>query len=394
MNNSTPPVTDQPTDLTTLTVASLTGSPVDLTGLLVDIPSVSHEEKDIADALERVLGELAAQHDHVTVDRNGNTLVARTNRGLPTRVILAGHIDTVPVADNVPSVRRADGEGRDAIHGLGSVDMKSGDAVYLHAFATLAGSPELAHDLTLVLYEGEEVATRYNGLGHLVTAHPEWLVGAVALLGEPSGAVIEAGCQGTLRLRVTAHGTRAHSARAWLGDNAAHRLGPVMSRIGAYEPRSVDIDGCGYREGLNVVHLESGVATNTIPDEAWMFVNFRFAPDRSGEQALAHTLDVLGVGTPDAPAEGFSVEVDDLAPGALPGLSQPAALALVVATGGNVRAKYGWTDVARFSSLGIPAVNFGPGDPGLCHTPQENCPVEMIETVSDQLIDYLTRKAR
>lgn len=210
MNNSTPPVNDHPTELT---LSGLTGSPVELTRALVDIPSVSHEEKDIADALERVLGELAAQHDHVTVDRNGNTLVARTNRGLPTRVILAGHIDTVPVADNVPSVRRADGEGRDAIHGLGSVDMKSGDAVYLHAFATLAGSPELAHDLTLVLYEGEEVATRYNGLGHLVTAHPEWLVGDVALLGEPSGAVIEAGCQGTLRLRVTAHGTRAPSAR-------------------------------------------------------------------------------------------------------------------------------------------------------------------------------------
>lgn len=391
MNNSTPPVNDHPTELT---LSGLTGSPVELTRALVDIPSVSHEEKDIADALERVLGELAAQHDHVTVDRNGNTLAARTNRGLPTRVILAGHIDTVPVADNVPSVRRADGEGRDAIHGLGSVDMKSGDAVYLHAFATLAGSPELAHDLTLVLYEGEEVATRYNGLGHLVTAHPEWLVGDVALLGEPSGAVIEAGCQGTLRLRVTAHGTRAHSARAWLGDNAAHRLGGVIARISDYTPRDVTIDGCTYREGLNVVHLESGVATNTIPDEAWMFVNFRFAPDRSGEQALAHTLDVLGVGTPDAPAEGFSVEVDDLAPGALPGLSQPAALALVDATGGNVRAKYGWTDVARFSSLGIPAVNFGPGDPGLCHTPQENCPVEMIETVSDQLIDYLTRKAR
>lgn len=391
MNNSTPPVNDHPTELT---LSGLTGSPVELTRALVDIPSVSHEEKDIADALERVLGELAAQHDHVTVDRHGNTLVARTNRGLPTRVILAGHIDTVPVADNVPSVRRADGEGRDSIHGLGSVDMKSGDAVYLHAFATLASSPELAHDLTLVLYEGEEVATRYNGLGHLVTAHPEWLAGDVALLGEPSGAVIEAGCQGTLRLRVTGHGTRAHSARSWLGDNAAHRLGGVIARISDYTPRDVTIDGCTYREGLNVVHLESGVATNTIPDEAWMFVNFRFAPDRSGEQALAHTLDVLGVGTPDAPAEGFSVEVDDLAPGALPGLSQPAAVALVDATGGNVRAKYGWTDVARFSSLGIPAVNFGPGDPGLCHTPHENCPVEMIETVSDQLIDYLTRKAR
>ncbi|WP_145941566.1 succinyl-diaminopimelate desuccinylase [Corynebacterium glyciniphilum] len=393
MTNSVPtPPPTSPT--TTLTASDLSACPVELTRRLVDIPSRSHEEQAIADALQVALEGLRDEHPHVTVDRHGNTLVARTHRGLATRVILAGHIDTVPPADNLPSTRRPDSEGRDSIHGLGSVDMKSGDAVYIHAFASLASSPDLAHDLTLVLYEGEEVATRYNGLGHLVEAHPAWLEGDVALLGEPSGAVIEAGCQGTLRVRVTAHGTRAHSARAWLGDNAVHRLSPVIARVSDYRPRDVDIDGCLYREGLNVVHLEAGVATNTIPDEAWMFVNFRFAPDRSGEEALAHTLEVLGVGTPDAPSEGFSLEIDDLAPGALPGLHHPAASALVDATGGNVRAKYGWTDVSRFSSLGIPAVNFGPGDPGLCHTPQENCPVEMIETVSTQLTDYLTRKAR
>lgn len=378
---------------TPLTLSDLTTCPVALTGKLVDIPSPSHDEKAIADELERVLHDLRGVHPTVTVDRHGNTLVARTHRGLPTRVVLAGHIDTVPPAKNLPSSRRPDSAGVDSIHGLGSVDMKSGDAVYIHAFATLADAPELAHDLTLVLYEGEEVATRYNGLGHLVEAHPDWLQGDVALLGEPSGAFIEAGCQGTLRVRVTAHGVRAHSARAWLGDNAAHRLGPVIDRIGRYRPRDVDIDGCRYREGLNVVHLEAGVATNTLPDEAWMFVNFRFAPDRSADDALAHTWQVLDVGTPEAPAEGFTLEVDDLAPGALPGLHEPAATALVDATGGNVRAKYGWTDVSRFSALGIPAVNFGPGDPGLCHTPHENCPVEMIEDVSSQLIDYLTRKA-
>ncbi|WP_420098812.1 succinyl-diaminopimelate desuccinylase [Corynebacterium sp.] len=397
MNNSEPApenASETASGHAVLTAADLSACPVELTRSLVDIPSRSHDEKAIADALHVALEGLREAHPHVTVDRHGNTLVARTHRGLETRVILAGHIDTVPPADNLPSTRRPDGEGKDSIHGLGSVDMKSGDAVYIHAFASLASSESLAHDLTLVLYEGEEVATRYNGLGHLVEAHPDWLEGDVALLGEPSGAVIEAGCQGTLRVRVTAHGTRAHSARAWLGDNAAHRLAPVLTRVGEYRPRDVDIDGCLYREGLNVVHLEAGVATNTIPDDAWMFVNFRFAPDRSGEEALAHTLDVLGVGTPEDPVDGFSVEVDDLAPGALPGLAQPAASALVEATGGNVRAKYGWTDVSRFSALGIPAVNFGPGDPGLCHTPQENCPVEMIDTVSTQLTDYLTRKAR
>lgn len=379
------------TSATPVPPLDLTAGPVELTRALVDIPSRSHQEQPLADALERALTALALPG--VSVDRHGNTVVARTHRGLPTRVVLAGHIDTVPPADNLPSRRGPDANGVDSIHGLGSVDMKSGDAVYLHAFVTLAASADLAHDLTLILYDGEEVAARYNGLNHLVEAHPDWLAGDVALLGEPSGAVIEAGCQGTLRIRVTAHGTRAHSARSWLGDNAAHRLSPVIARIAAYTPRSVDIDGCVYREGLNIVHLESGVATNTVPDEAWLFVNFRFAPDRSDQEALAHTLEVLGVGTPDCPAGGFSLEIDDLSPAALPGLHEPAAAALVDATGGRVRAKYGWTDVARFATLGIPAVNFGPGDPGLCHTPQENCPVEMIETVSAQLLRYLTTPA-
>lgn len=369
----------------------LTIGPVELTRALVDIPSRSHEELVIADALEAALRAL--ELPRVTIERHGNTLVARTHRGLPTRVVLAGHIDTVPPAENLPSRRELDATGEDCIFGLGSVDMKSGDAVYIHAFVSLASSENLAHDLTLILYEGEEVATRFNGLNHLSAVHPEWLDGDVALLGEPSGAVIEAGCQGTLRVRIVATGIRAHSARSWLGDNAAHRLGPVISRIAQFSPREVDIDGCSYREGLNVVHLESGVATNTVPDEAWMFVNFRFAPDRSEAEALAYTLEILGIGTPESPAPGFRIEVDDSAPGALPGLHEPAAAALVAATGGQVRAKYGWTDVARFASLGIPALNFGPGDPGLCHTPQENCPVSMIENVSDMLLRYLTTPA-
>ncbi|RRQ14503.1 succinyl-diaminopimelate desuccinylase [Corynebacterium bovis] len=375
----------------------LTASPVALTRALVDIPSESHHEAAIADAVETALRGVADRQaaDHpdlpaVTVDRHGNTVVARTHRGLGRRVILAGHIDTVPAADNLPSRSAPGADGTEAVHGLGSVDMKSGDAVFLHAFATLAASPDLTADLTLIQYEGEEVATRFNGLQHLADDRPDLLEGDVAILGEPSGAVIEAGCQGTVRVKVTAHGRRAHSARAWLGENAVHALGPVISRVAADEPRQVDIDGCGYREGLNVVVAHAGVATNTIPDEAWMFVNFRFAPDRSVEQALDHVWEVLGVGTPEVPADGFSLEVDDAAPGALPGLDRPAARALVEATGGRVRAKFGWTDVARFAGLGMPAVNFGPGDPGLCHTPEEHCPVHMIETVSDQILRYLT----
>ncbi|RAV32177.1 succinyl-diaminopimelate desuccinylase [Corynebacterium heidelbergense] len=377
----------------------LTAGPVALTRQLVDVYSESHHEAQLADALHRALQRareqlLAANLPAFDLHRSGNTIVARTQRGLGDRVVLAGHIDTVPPADNLPSRVAADPHseppGQQTIYGLGSVDMKSGDACYIHAFVSLAGSPRLTRDLTLVLYEGEEVATTYNGLNHLVQSSPELLEGSLALLGEPSAGLIEAGCQGTVRVRVTAHGQRAHSARSWLGDNAMHRLARVLVRVADYAPRSVEIDGLTYREGLNVVTTECGVATNTIPDEAWAFINFRFAPNRSVEQALQHTWEVLAVGTPDAPAEGFSLHIDDAAPGALPGLHQPAAARLVAATGGKVGPKFGWTDVARFSGLGIPAVNFGPGDPSLCHTREERCPVSQIEEVSAQLVEFLT----
>jgi len=196
--------------------------------------------------------------------------------------------------------------------------------------------------------------------------------------------MIEAGCQGTIRLRVSANGTRAHSARGWLGSNAVHTLAQVMMNVATYRPREVTIDGCTYREGLNIVHVEAGVATNVIPDEAWMFVNFRFAPDRSVDEAMGHVREVLGT------HDKVEITVDDVAGGALPGLSQSAARALVDAVGGNVRAKYGWTDVARFSEMGTPAVNFGPGDPGFAHKKDEQVPVSQITQVADVLTRYLT----
>ena len=369
----------------------LTQDPIELTKALVDIPSPSHHEKAIADAIEQALSPLVDTAG-IELARFGNTVCARTSRGMDSRIVLAGHVDTVPIADNVP--HRMDG---DVMFGCGTVDMKSGLAVYLNAFAQLAASEDLRHDLTLIAYEGEEVATEFNGLGHLQRDHPQWLQGNLALLGEPSGAMIEAGCQGTIRLRVTAHGTRAHSARAWLGSNAVHTLAPVMQKVADYTPRDVTIDGCTYREGLNIVHLEAGVATNTLPDHAWMFVNFRFAPDRSTDEAMAHVLEVLDLDTAQQlPADatldepGISYDVDDVAGAALPGLGQPSAAALIDAVGGNVRAKYGWTDVARFSEMGTPAVNFGPGDPGYAHKRDEQCPVEQISSVSQTLMKFLT----
>lgn len=370
------------------TFLDLHADPIDLTAALVDIESVSHNEKEIADAVEQALRSAAEQDSSIEVLRIDNNVIARTHRNFPQRVILAGHLDTVPTADNVPSTRGIGATGEDTLFGCGTVDMKSGDAVYLHAFAQLANSEELQRDLTLIMYEAEEVAAEFNGLRHLSESHPELLAGDVALLGEPSGNVIEAGCQGSIRLRLIARGTRAHSARGWLGENAAHKLAPILSRIAAYEAQKVEIDGLEYREGLNVVHLESGVATNTLPDEAIMKVNFRFAPNRSADEAMAHFREVLGLD--DIPAEDLTVHVEDVSPGALPGLHAAAAHELVEVAGGVVKPKYGWTDVARFSALGIPAVNFGPGDPAYCHKKDEQIPVSCITALWEDLRRYLT----
>ncbi|MFE5705463.1 succinyl-diaminopimelate desuccinylase [Rhodococcus koreensis] len=355
-----------------MSTLDLHADPIDLTAALVDIPSVSHDESVIAAVVESALRE---QTTGFEIIRNGNAVLARTDRGLPSRVMLAGHLDTVPIADNVPSRREGD-----LLHGCGTVDMKSGDAVFLHLAATVEN---LAHDLTLVFYDCEEIAAVHNGLGRIEREIPEWLRADVAILGEPTGGLIEAGCQGTLRVTLTTRGTRAHSARSWLGDNAIHRFAPVLQRLSDYTARSVDIDGCVYREGLSAVRIAGGVAGNVVPDAAEMDVNFRFAPDRSAEQAIDHVREVF-----DGLELGF--EVTDLSPGALPGLTDPAAAALIEAAGGEFRAKYGWTDVSRFSALGIPAVNYGPGDPNLAHKRDEHVPVQQITDVATVLRAYLS----
>jgi succinyl-diaminopimelate desuccinylase len=350
----------------------LGGDPIELTAALVDIPSESGREAPIADAVDAALRE---QTKGFEIVRNGNAVLARTHGNKPSRVLLAGHLDTVPVAGNLPS-RREGGQ----LHGCGTSDMKSGDAVFLHLAATV---DEPDHDITLVLYDCEEIEHAANGLGRIERELPDWLRADVAILGEPTDGYIEAGCQGTLRVVVTAQGTRAHSARAWLGDNAIHKLGKVLDHLSGYRARSVDIDGCTYREGLSAVRIDGGVAGNVIPDAASVTINFRFAPDRTVPQAFAHVQELL---------DGLDVTVEqtDAAAGALPGLAAPAAAELVRAAGGQVRAKYGWTDVARFAALGVPALNYGPGDPDLAHRADERVPVHQITAAVQMLRGYLT----
>ena len=343
-----------------------------LTAALVDVESVSGNEARLADLVERALGELP-----LALERDGNVVLARTDRGRARRVVLAGHLDTVPVVGNVPS-RLVDG----VLHGCGTTDMKSGVAVMLrvaHLVGTAALDPGV--DLTWVLYDCEEVEAARNGLGRLARTRPDVLAGELAVLLEPTDGVVEGGCQGTLRVAVRTAGVRAHSARSWLGTNAIHAAAPVLTRLAAYEARVVQVDGLTYREGLNAVRIEGGVAGNVIPDECVVTVNYRFAPDRSPADALAHVRDVF---------HDADVELTDSAPGARPGLDSPVAAEFVAAVGGTPRAKLGWTDVARFGELGIPALNFGPGDPNLAHKPEEHVAVQQVLDAETALVRFLS----
>ncbi|MGH3520406.1 MAG: succinyl-diaminopimelate desuccinylase [Haloechinothrix sp.] len=356
-----------------MTALDLHADPVELTAALVDVPSVSGQERELADAVERAL---RAQAPHLEVVRDGDAVLARTNLGRPTRVILAGHLDTVPVNGNLP-LRRTGSGSTEVLHGLGTVDMKGGDAVFL----SLAGTvPEPRHDVTFVFYDCEEIEVARNGLGRIERTLPEWLRADLAIVGEPSNAIIEGGCQGTIRVELHQSGRRAHTARAWMGVNAIHALAEPLRRLEQYQPRVVDIDGLTYREGLQAVRVSGGVTGNVVPDEAVLAINHRFAPDRSPEQAQAHLREVF---------DGYRFTVTDVSGGALPGLSAPAAMELVRASGAAPVAKLGWTDVARFAALGMPAVNFGPGDPTLAHTAEEQVAATDITRVAEVLRAFL-----
>jgi succinyl-diaminopimelate desuccinylase len=321
------------------------------TAAFVDIPSVSHHEAALADVIETRLRACA----HLEVQRIGDNVVGRTQLGRERRVILAGHLDTVPVNGNATA--RIEG---DTLWGLGSADMKSGLAVMVDLAETV---PAPAIDVTFVFYVCEEVDQTFSGLRQLLAERPDLLAGDAAILGEPTGGVVEAGCQGTMRVLATLHGERAHTARPWMGRNAIHRLGELLARVAATEERRPVLDGCEYREATQAVWVEGGVANNVVPDRAKVKVNHRFAPDRTSDQALAHLRSVLG--------DVDELEVEDVAGGAPPGLRHPLLADLVARTGQPPRAKLGWTDVAFFAGHGIPATNYGPGDPTLAHTATE-----------------------
>ena len=351
----------------------LTASSLDITRAICDIPSVSGEEGPLADLIEEAVRAL----DHLEVIRDGNTIVARTNLGRAQRVAIAGHIDTVPINGNVPT-RDIEIDGAPHLWGRGTVDMKAGVAVQLKLAAELV-APVV--DITWMWYDNEEVEAARNGLKLLADRRPDLFQADFAILGEPSDGEVEGGCNGTLRAVVRTTGVRAHSARAWIGENAIHRAAPILARLAEYRPREITVDGLDYREGLNAVRISGGVAGNVIPDACEIEVNYRFAPSKSAAEAEAHVRNVFA---------GFAVEITDVSEGARPGLDAPIAQEFVAAVGASPKPKYGWTDVARFSALGIPAVNYGPGDPHLAHHDEERVPVAQIEGTERGLRSWLT----
>ena len=355
-----------------VTPLDATGDLVSLTEAICNISSVSCDERELADAIEQVL----LGQSHLKVVRDGDAIVASTNLGRASRVIIAGHIDVVPVANNLP-VRRIDVDGVPSLWGRGTVDMKGGVAVQLKLACELS-NPTV--DVTWVFYDHEEVDASLNGLGRLARNRPELLNADFAVLCEPTAAVIEGGCNGTMRVAVSASGVKAHSARPWMGKNAIHGLAEVLKRLAENNPETVTVEGLDYRESLNAVLVSGGIATNVIPDSAAVTVNYRFAPCKSLADAEAYLREFFA---------GFDVVVTDASAGARPGLDRPAAKAFLEAIGVPARPKYGWTDVARFSALGIPAVNYGPGDPNKAHADDESVPVQQIESCYQGLRNWL-----
>ncbi|WP_432546845.1 succinyl-diaminopimelate desuccinylase [Kineococcus sp. SYSU DK004] len=356
---------------------------VELTRRLCDVPSVSGDERALADAVEAALRSFGGPGGVLEVVRDGDAVVARTALGRAERVLLAGHLDTVPLTDppNLPVRREEHPADGDVLVGRGTCDMKGGVAVQLALAREAAAAPDaLTHDLTFVFYDHEEVEADRNGLGRLARTAPDLLAADFAVLLEPTSAVVEGGCNGTLRAEVTTTGVAAHSARSWRGVNAIHAAADVLARLARYEPRTVDVDGLAYREGLNAVAVTGGIAGNVVPDRCTVTVNYRFAPAWSAAEAEQHVREVFA---------GHDVRITDAAEGARPGLDLPAAAAFVARTGESARPKYGWTDVARFSALGVPAVNFGPGDPSTAHADDERCPVQDLHRCLAALRSWL-----
>jgi succinyl-diaminopimelate desuccinylase len=339
---------------------------------LVSISSLSHHESALATHVENSLRANA----NLEVERVGDNVVARTTGHHATRVIVAGHLDTVPGDSSLTVI-----EG-DELIGLGACDMKGSLAVML---ALALDEAPRSLEVTWIFYAREEISRSESGLVELIELRPDLVLGDVAILAEPTAGAVEAGCQGTLRVRVDVVGQRAHTARPFTGRNAIHRVAEIITRVAQYVPRTVVLDGVEFAEQLQVVFVDGGVAANVVPDAATITINHRVAPDRSRDDAASWLRSYLG----DLIEDGDEFLVVDWAPSAKPMLTNERLEALVKLTGTPPRGKWGWTDVATFQELAIPSTNFGAGDPLLAHRSDEKITRDELELFERVLRDWL-----
>lgn len=355
---------------------------------LCSVPSVTGNEKDLCDLLEALF--VATSDKGWILTRTGNALAVRgPERGRPL-VSLVGHTDTVPPAPDgrylVPqgATRRPAWRDGDTLYGLGSSDMKSGLAIML-ALAQALDPAQLPWDLGLVFYDKEEGPYLDSGLDPLLDAAP-WVDGsALAILLEPSDDVIQLGCLGGLQAWARFEGKAAHSARPWLGDNAVHQAAGLLAAAAAHPERQVEIGGLTFRENLNVTMVEPRGTRNVIPARFGMNLNFRFAPDRTLEEAEAWLRDFVA----RASAGKASLEVADRAPPGPVDADNPAVAHYLATTGADVQPKLGWTDVARLSLRGIPAVNHGPGHSAQAHQAGEHTSLALLVSCYRRILAFL-----
>lgn len=319
---------------------------------LVDIPSETGNEQLIRDAIADRLSALPVSivRDSLVVGEPG-----------PGKVILAGHTDTVPLQGHVGA--RLEGE---RMFGLGATDMKGGLTVMIHLLEDL-GTDRIVG----VFYAGEEGPVSDNQLGPVFDATPGLAEADVGVVLEPTNRGVDAGCQGAMNARVSFLGDAAHSARPWLGENAVSKAGGFLTIMHGLEPEIHVVENLEFREVMSVTRASGGIANNIIPARFDLNVNYRFAPDRTLDEATERVHEVC--------SEADEVEIVDIAPSAYPEVSHPLIQALIEASGGVLASKQGWTDVAQLAARGVPAVNFGPGETALAHKPGESVRLDDLE---------------
>ena len=329
---------------------------------LCSIASPIGEERLLCDAVSERLGRLPLDGP---IRRYGDSIVVPlVRKRTPGRhhVALVGHLDTVRT-ENGPA-RIEDGR----CYGAGAADMKAGLAVMIVIAET--ASQLIGCDLTLVFYAREEGPYADNELGPVLEADADLRGVDLAVCLEPSDNRVQLGCCGSIHATVSFEGRTAHSARPWEGDNAIVKAGPLLSRLAERGPVEAEVDGHVYRTVTTVTLANGGRGRNVVPDAFTLNLNHRFAPSTSLEEARSDVLALVG--------PGAKVDFTDLSPAALPNAGHPLVAKLIASGVTSVEPKQAWTDVARFAALGIPAVNFGPGESAQAHQKNESTDCALV----------------